>query len=82
MKKATTQAPHPALSREERENHCFPSPLGGRCPEGADEGSDQFLKKRNRSFKALMVTQFLGAFNDNVFQIVIALLITHWMTQE
>jgi MFS family permease len=40
------------------------------------------MNKSNRSFKALMVTQFLGAFNDNVFQIVIALLITHWMSEE
>ncbi len=27
---ATTQDPHPALSQEEREILCFPSPLGGR----------------------------------------------------
>ncbi|MBP9128508.1 MAG: MFS transporter, partial [Elusimicrobia bacterium] len=40
------------------------------------------MKKNDRSFWALMTTQFLGAFNDNVFQIVIALLITHWMTAE
>jgi acyl-[acyl-carrier-protein]-phospholipid O-acyltransferase/long-chain-fatty-acid--[acyl-carrier-protein] ligase len=40
------------------------------------------MKKNDRSFLALMATQFLGAFNDNVFQIVIALLITHWMSAE
>lgn len=40
------------------------------------------MKKNDRSFWALMTTQFLGAFNDNVFQIVIALLITHWMSTE
>ena len=36
--KVAAQAPHPALSREERENLCFPSPLGGLRPRGADEG--------------------------------------------
>jgi sulfite reductase (ferredoxin) len=32
------QTPHPALSQEERENPSFPSPLGGRWPNGPDEG--------------------------------------------
>src|SRR3990167_1491636 len=31
------------------------------------------------SFRALMLTQFFAAFNDNVFQIVVALLIIQWM---
>ena len=43
--KVTVQVPHPALSQEERENLCFPSPLGGRWPEGPDEGGEQLLLK-------------------------------------
>ena len=38
----TAQLPLPSLSREERENPCFPSPLGGRWPDGPDEGSESF----------------------------------------
>jgi acyl-[acyl-carrier-protein]-phospholipid O-acyltransferase/long-chain-fatty-acid--[acyl-carrier-protein] ligase len=40
------------------------------------------MAKNNRSFWALMTTQFFGAFNDNLFKITIALLITHWMSEE
>ncbi len=36
-------------------------------------------KTQNRSFWALLGTQFFGAFNDNVFQIVVALLIVRWV---
>jgi MFS family permease len=35
-----------------------------------------------RSFWALIVTQFLAAFNDNVFQIVAALLIIRWLEES
>ncbi len=38
-------------------------------------------KTRKKSFWALMVTQFFGAFNDNVFQIVVALLVIKWMDE-
>jgi acyl-[acyl-carrier-protein]-phospholipid O-acyltransferase/long-chain-fatty-acid--[acyl-carrier-protein] ligase len=40
------------------------------------------MNRNDRSFRALMTTQFFGAFNDNVFKIVIALLITHWVSPE
>lgn len=34
---------------------------------------------KNKSFWALMATQFFGAFNDSVFQIVVALLMVNWI---
>ena len=37
------------------------------------------VKNPNRSFWALMVTQFFGAFNDSVFQVVVALLTVQWI---
>ncbi|MBK8869815.1 MAG: efflux RND transporter permease subunit [Elusimicrobia bacterium] len=52
--------PHPALSQEERENLSFPSPLGGRCPEGAVEGPGQL--KRKMLFPALSLL-FIVAFS-------------------
>lgn len=38
-------------------------------------------KNHDRSFRALMVTQFFGAFNDNVFQVVVALLLVRWLDE-
>jgi acyl-[acyl-carrier-protein]-phospholipid O-acyltransferase / long-chain-fatty-acid--[acyl-carrier-protein] ligase len=35
-----------------------------------------------RTFKALMTTQFLGAINDNIFQLVVSLLILQIVTSE
>ncbi len=37
-------------------------------------------EQHKKSFWALMATQFFGAFNDNVFQIVVALLVVQWVT--
>lgn len=36
----------------------------------------------SRGFKALMVTQFLGAFNDNLFKIILNLMVANVIVQE
>lgn len=36
-------------------------------------------KSNKKSFWALMVTQFFGAFNDNIFKIITALLVIQWV---
>ncbi|MCG3204710.1 MAG: Lysophospholipid transporter LplT [Elusimicrobia bacterium] len=40
------------------------------------------LRTDKRSFWALMLTQFCGAFNDNLVKIVVALLLVRWMSAE
>src|SRR5689334_22186131 len=37
---------------------------------------------QKKSFWALMVTQFFGAFNDNVFKVLVTLLIVQWVDDE
>src|SRR3954465_8336852 len=36
--------------------------------------------KEKKSFWALMVTQFFGAFNDNVLKVLVTVLIIQWVT--
>ncbi len=37
------------------------------------------LPEQNKSFWALMVTQFFGAFNDNVLKVLVSILIVEWV---
>lgn len=43
------------------------------------ERQGMMAKNPTRSFCALMVTQFFGAFNDSVFQVVVVLLAVQWI---
>src|SRR5437879_3335314 len=39
-------------------------------------------RTQKKSFWALMVTQFFGAFNDNVLKVLVTLLIVQWVVDE
>src|SRR5436190_23902177 len=39
-------------------------------------------RSQKKSFWALMVTQFFGAFNDNVLRVLVTLLIVQWVEDE
>jgi len=39
-------------------------------------------RTQKKSFWALMVTQFFGAFNDNVLKVLVTLLIVQWVSDD